>query len=68
MVKVSVEARSGTARFAVAVRAGSLRRAASLAEGMRPGYPAGHPERSNVVRGAFAVRTTGVESPAGVAA
>ena len=41
MVRVSVEVRSGTARFGVAVRAESVRRAASLVGEGNPGRDAG---------------------------
>ena len=37
MIKVSIEVRSGTARFDVAVRAESIRRAVSLVGGRYPG-------------------------------
>ena len=37
MVKVSIEVRSGATRFAVAVRAESIRRAVSILEGRYPG-------------------------------
>ena len=39
MVKVSIEVRSGTARFDVAVRASSIQRALTMVEGW---YPDGH--------------------------
>ena len=46
MVKISVRVSSGTARFRVAVRAGSVRRALEIAGGRNPGcdvelYPDG---------------------------
>ena len=41
MVKVSIEVRSGPSRFEVAVSAGSLRRALSIAGGQHSGRPAG---------------------------
>ena len=46
MVKISVRVSSGTARFRVAVRAGSIRRAPEIAGGRNPGcdgelYPVG---------------------------
>ena len=46
MVKISVRVSSGTARFRVSVRAGSVRRALEIAGGWNPGcdvesYPAG---------------------------
>jgi len=41
MVRVSVEVRSGTARFGVAVQAESVRRAASLVRERNPGRDAG---------------------------
>ena len=46
MVKISVQVSSGTARFRVAVRAGSVRRALEIAGGRNPGcdvesYPVG---------------------------
>ena len=50
MVKVSIEVRSGAARFEVAVRASSIQRALSMVEGWYPGdhhrvkFPVDHPE------------------------
>ena len=50
MVKVSIEVRSGAARFEVAVRASSIQRALSMVEGWYPGghhrvkFSADHPE------------------------
>ena len=46
MVKISVRVSSGTARFRVSVRAGSVRRALEIAGGRNPGcddglYPVG---------------------------
>jgi len=40
MVKISVRVSSGTARFRVAVRAGSVRRALEIAGGRSPGCDA----------------------------
>jgi hypothetical protein len=47
MVKISVRVSSGTARFRVSVRAGSIRRALKIAGGQIPGcdveaYPVGY--------------------------
>lgn len=71
MVTVSVEARSGAARFAVSVRAGSFRRAVSLAQGLRPDDDS-LPRFLAVPVGARAeipaARATIVELPAGMAA
>jgi hypothetical protein len=50
VVKVSIEVRSGAARFEVAVRASSIQRALSMVEGWYPGghhrvkFPVDHPE------------------------
>ena len=50
MVKLSIEVRSGPARFEVAVRASSIQRALSMVEGWYPGahhrvtFPVDHPE------------------------
>ena len=50
MVKVSIEVRSGAARFEVAVRASSIQRALSMVEGWYRGgrhrvkFPVDHPE------------------------
>jgi hypothetical protein len=50
VVKVSIEVRSGAARFEVAVRAPSIQRALSIVEGWYPGghqrvnFPIDHPE------------------------
>jgi hypothetical protein len=41
MVKVSMEVRDGAARFGVAVRAESIRRAVSIVEGRYPGRDIG---------------------------
>ncbi len=41
MVKISVRVSSGTARFRVAVRAGSVRRALEIAGGPNPGRDVG---------------------------
>ena len=50
MVKVSIEVRSGAARYEVAVRAPNIQRALSIVEGWYPGghhrvkFPIDHPE------------------------
>ncbi len=41
MVRVSIEVRSGTSRFRVAVSAGSVRRALGIAGGRHPGRMVG---------------------------
>ena len=41
MVKVSIEVRSGTSRFRVAVSAGSVRRALGIPGGRHPGHVVG---------------------------
>ena len=45
MVRTSVRVSSGTARFRVAVRAGSFRRALEIAGGRDPGYGLSVPSR-----------------------
>ena len=71
MVKVSVEVRSGAARFAVAVRAGSIRRATSLVRGRDRGGDY-RETRPIVPEVSFvdhpAVRAGNIERPAAMAA
>ena len=73
MVKVSMEVRKGTSRFAVAVRAESLQRAVSLVRGRYPGgdcrvlFPV-DPEELYAEDPAAGATGFGVDQPAGMAA
>jgi hypothetical protein len=74
VVKVSIEVRSGAARFEVAVRASSIQRALSIIEGWYPGghhrvkFPIDHPERFLAEDLVTQARMVSFDQLAGVAA
>jgi hypothetical protein len=74
VVKVSIEVRSGAARFEVAVRASSIQRALSIIEGWYPGghhrvkFPIDHPERLLAEDLVTQARMVSFDQLAGVAA
>ena len=73
MVKVCIEVRSGTARFCVAIRAESIRRALDLARRRYPGADVGarfpiEPEGFFVEDTAASAAILGFEQPGAIAA
>jgi hypothetical protein len=74
VVKVSIEVRSGAARFDVAVRASSIQRALSMVGGWYPGghyrvkFPIDHPESFFAEKLVTQAGMVGFDQLAGVAA